>query len=165
MKTKLSLALAALALTLSGSAFAGTNSTPFTVQADVVKECAVDGGNLVFPNTSLLLANVDATANIQIECTGAVPYSLAISAGNYTSGAPVGSPSGKAYQMTAGSAKFIGYVLYSDASHTTEFNPLAPIAGTSTGGVQQIPVYGRIYVQASKIAGTYTGSEVLTLTY
>ena len=158
-----SLLVAVLALAASGSAFAGSNSTTFTVQADVVKECAVDGGNLVFPNSGLLTTNIDATANIQIECTGAVPYTLKNN-GNYTTGVPLGSPTGKAFALTKPGFA-VGFSLYSDASRTTEFADTALISGTSTGGVQQIPVYGRIYTQNSQPAGVYTAVLPLVLTF
>lgn len=159
MKTPLVLALA-LGLAASGSAFAGSNSTTFQVDATVIKECAIDGGNLVFPNTSLLTANVDATVNIQIECTGAVPYTLAPTKaqGNY-------SEIGLSYGLQSGS-DWIGYRLYTDASRTTEFAPSAgTITGTSTGGVEQIPVYARIPAQTSQPAGVYSDVVSLSLTF
>ena len=159
LKSKIVLALA---LAITGTATAGTNSTPFNVSADVIKECAIDGGNLVFADTGLLLQNVDATANIQIECTGALPYTLKNN-GTYFTGFP-GSPTGKAFQLTSGSNN-IGFILYSDATHTTAFADTATIAGTSVGGVEQIPVYGRIFPQGGKPAGAYTAVLPLTLTF
>lgn len=159
-----SLLVAVLALAASGSAFAGSNSTTFTVQADVVKECAVDGGNLTFPASGLLTGNIDAIANVQIECTGAVPYTLNTSAADYVTLAPAGSPNGKAYTMINGATR-IGYLLYADASRTVLMDGVTPISGTSTGGVQQIPIYGRIYPQASRAAGVYTQALPLTLTF
>lgn len=160
-----SLLVAVLALAAPGSAFAGSNSTTFTVQADVIKECAVDGGNLVFPNSGLLTTNIDATANIQIECTGAMPYTLNLSnAGDYNAIYASGSPTGKSFSMLNGGNR-IGYLIYSDASRTTVLDGVTPISGTSTGGVQQIPVYGRIYAQDSKPAGVYNQALGLTLTF
>lgn len=162
MNMKLKLATLALAFVASGSAIAGSNSSTFEVQADVIKECAVDGGNLVFPNTGLLTANVDATANVQIECTGVVPYTLKNN-GTYYSGV-VESPTGKAHGMTNGSNE-VFFLLYSDATHTTQFAETALISGTSTGGVQQIPVYGRIFPQPSRVAGTYSSVLPMVLTF
>lgn len=160
-----SLLVAVLALAASGSAFAGSNSTTFTVQADVVKECAIDGGNLTFPTSGLLTTSIDAVANVQIECTGAVPYTLSTNAADYTAIYAAGSPTGKSYVMGNGTSYKIGYLLYSDASRTTVLDGVAAISGTSTGGVQQIPVYGRIYAQTSKPAGVYTQALPLTLTF
>lgn len=162
MKIK-SLLVAALALAASGSAFAGSNSTTFTVQADVVKECAIDGGNLVFPNSGLLTTNIDATANIQIECTGAVPYTLKNNATYYAS--VPGSPIGRGFQLNGPNSKAIYFLLYSDASRSTAFAETTLISGTSTGGVEQIPVYGRIFPQASQPAGVYSLVMPLTLTF
>ena len=157
-----SLLVAVLALAASGSAFAGSNSTTFTVQADVIKECAVDGGNLVFPNSGLLTTNIDATANIQIECTGAVPYTLKNNATYF--GGVVGSPDGRGFELRNGS-NAIYFSLHSDASRTTAFAEATLISGTSTGGVEQIPVYGRIFPQASAPAGVYSLVMPLTLTF
>lgn len=159
LKSKIVLALA---LAITGTASAGTNSTPFNVSADVIKECAIDGGNLVFADTGLLLQNVDATANIQIECTGALPYTLKNNGSYQTSWAR--SPTGKAFALVNGTSN-VGFVLYSDATHTTAFAETATIAGTSAGGVQQIPVYGRIFPQDGKPAGAYTAVLPLTLTF
>ena len=158
LKSKIVLALA---IAITGTATAGTNSTPFNVSADVIKECAIDGGNLVFADTGLLLQNVDATANIQIECTGVLPYTLKNNGTYYSDAA---SPIGNSFELLSGSNR-IGFLLYSDASHTTAFAGAATIAGTSTGGVEQIPVYGRIYSQAGKPAGAYTAVLPLTLTF
>jgi spore coat protein U-like protein len=154
--TKLkSLALAvALAATGVGTAQAGTASTTFDVNMEIVSDCSIQADNMVFPQTGLLTNNVDATSQLHIWCTAATPYLIRL--GN-----------GEPREMVNGSGAVITYDLYQDVSRSIKWGILGggtsgpyqlgqALAGTSTGGNESITVYGRVGPQTSVLADNYS---------
>jgi spore coat protein U-like protein len=58
--------------------------------------------------------------------------------------------------------------LYSNAGRTTVWGNTVgtdTVAGTGTGATQSLTVYGRVPVQSTPGAGTYTDTVITTVTY
>jgi spore coat protein U-like protein len=146
------LAMALLALTQPASA--ATATTTFAVTATVVATCSVTATSLAFGNYT---GDVNpATSTVSVTCTNSTPYTLSLSAGAAT-GATVTNRS-----MTAGGV-LLGYGLFSDSGHTTNFDTTASI--TANGLAQPVTVYGQIPAGEYVAPGSYSDTITATVTY
>ena len=157
------LTLAALLVQpLAGVAYAATATSTFTVQMTVTSSCVINSAStLNFGSQGVLVANVDNTSTLQVQCTNTTPYNIGLDAGQGT-GATVA-----VRKMTNG-ASTINYSLYSDSGRTTVWGNTVgtnTIAGTGSGGSQSYTVYGRVPPQTTPAAATYTDTITVTVTY
>jgi len=127
--------------------------------------CNVSATNLAFGSFSPLTdSTVDSTATITVFCNKAIPYTIALS--------PGGSGTYSPRRMTNG-GNYLEYNLYSDAGYSQ-------VWGNGTGGSSMVSglidvrfgfkehtVYGRIPLstQRSAVAGSYSDSIIVTVTY
>ncbi|MFA5628270.1 MAG: spore coat U domain-containing protein [Thiohalomonadaceae bacterium] len=135
----------------------------FIVSANVVKKCTVTARPLDFGNAGLLLSSVFATTSIDLQCSRTTPYNVGLDAGQN------GSGNINARKMVLG-ANSVVYQLYKDAARTVVWGDsvgigTGTVAGTGTGFMQNIPVYGTVPAQLTPPAGTYTDTIVVTVTY
>jgi spore coat protein U-like protein len=157
------LTLAALLVQpLASIAYAATATSTFTVQMTVTSSCVINSAStLNFGSQGVLVANVDNTSTLQVQCTNTTPYNIGLDAGQGT-GATVA-----VRKMTNG-ASTINYSLYSDSGRTTVWGNTVgtnTIAGTGSGGSQSYTVYGRVPPQTTPGAATYTDTITVTVTY
>src|SRR5437879_352719 len=149
------------ALTPSHTQAATTPST-FTVQMTLTSSCVINSAStLNFGNQGVLVANVDNTSALQVQCTNTTPYNIGLDAGA-GSGATVA-----ARKMTNGSAT-VTYSLYTDAGRATVWGNTVgtdTVAATGNGASQTYTVYGRVPAQTTPAAATYTDTVTLTVTY
>ena len=142
-----------------GPAAAATATGSMTVTATVAATCVIAAAPLAFGNYSGLQS--DATAVLSITCTNTTPYTIGLGVGLGT-GATVTSR-----KMTLTTAT-LGYALYSDTGRTINWG-LTPgtdtVAGTGSGAVQPITVYGRVPAGEFVAPGAYTDTVVATVTY
>ena len=161
MKMKLLTLGTALVLgAASFSATAGSNSAGFNATATVVGECAVlpttvNLGEVGVFNTQ----KIRVTGNVEIECTGSVPYRLQM-VNNTQAIIPL---------KRAGDANpSIQARVYTDSGYTKSF-ALNELTGTSTGGVENVPVYFEAsnMFAGSQIpaVGSYSGTIPVTIYY
>jgi spore coat protein U-like protein len=165
IRVKRTCALAALLL-LPGASFAGTATTTFSVQMTVAASCAiVSAPTLTFSSpTNAFTANVDATSQIQVQCTNTTPYNVGLDAGA-GSGATVTT---RKMTVTGGGTTTISYSLYSDINHTTVWGTTVgtnTVSQTGNGQSQSFTVYGRVPPQTAQAPGTYTDTINITVTY
>jgi spore coat protein U-like protein len=162
-RPKLMLAAAALFFLPSADpSNAATATSTFTVQMTVTSSCVINSAaTLNFGNQGVLIANVDGTSTMQVQCTNTTPYNIGLDAGTGT-GATVA-----ARKMTSG-ANTITYSLYSDSGRTTVWGNTVgtnTVAGTGNGASQSYTVYGRVPPQTTPAAATYTDTITVTVTY
>ena len=157
-----SVAIVLAVLAWTGSAFAATTTTTFTVQITITASCVINSAStLNFGGQGVLTANVDNTWTIQVQCTNTTPYNIGLDAGTGT-GATVA-----VRKMTNG-ANTITYSLYSDSGHTTVWGNTVgtnTVAATGSGASQSYTVYGRVTAQTTPAPATYTDTVTVTVTY
>jgi spore coat protein U domain-containing protein, fimbrial subunit CupE1/2/3/6 len=156
-------ALTAAYLLQSVSApFAATTTSTFTVQVTLTASCTINSAStLNFGSQGVLLANVDQTSTIQVQCTDTTPYNIGLDAGT-GSGATVA-----VRKLTSGGAT-VNYSLYSNAGRTTVWGNTVStdtVAATGNGAAQSYTVYGRVPPQTTPAPGTYTDTITVTVTY
>ena len=61
---------------------AATTTSTFTVQMTVTSSCVINSAStLNFGNQGVLVANVDNTSTLQVQCTNTTPYNIGLDAG------------------------------------------------------------------------------------
>ena len=71
-------------------------------------------------------------------------------------------------KMTGPSAAVVNYTIYRNPGRTQLWGTTIPtdtVPGTGNGDVQTIPVYGRVPPQTTPLAGAYTDTVQITVTY
>lgn len=135
----------------------------FIVEARVEASCTVSVSNMDFGVIDVaIMVPVDQTATITVSCTNQVDYTVGLDQGTHSGAAP-----GSSARNMANGAQLLAYNLYQDAARTTAWG-LAPGAladGLGTGSNQAITVFGRILPDQQALAGTYTDSVIVVVTY
>lgn len=165
-KTRLTIqALAALAplSMLPLAAQAATASTTFAVTTTVLTACTVTALPLTFATYDPTAAgNTDGTSTLSVLCTAGTPYNIALDKG--TNGASVTT---RKMKLVSG-ADELGYQLFTNSGRTTNWGTTVgtdTLAGTATGLLQAVTVYGRIPAGATVAAGAYTDTVTVTVNY
>jgi spore coat protein U-like protein len=139
---------------------ASTVTTTFGVTATVVSTCLVAATPLVFGNYT---GAVDpASSTVTVTCTNTTPYNVGLNAGLAT-GATVTTRS-----MTGPAAALLGYGLFSDAGHTTNWGLTIgtdTVTGTGNGLPQPISVFGQIPASELVAPGAYADTITATVTF
>lgn len=163
MSTRLLLTLTIGCAVLPSAASAQSAQTTMDVSATVVKACLVSATNLAFGSYDPTATSpADATGAITVTCTPGTGFTVGLNAGT-TSGSTVSDR-----KMASGSNR-LGYAMYSDAAHTTNWgntpgsDTSAAITATTTPSV--LSVYGRMPAQQLVAAGSYTDTLTVTVSY
>ncbi len=162
MKMHTNIRLTALALMAclgnAPAVYAATDTDTFNVTATVLTSCSVTAGNtLAFGTYSG--AQIDADTTISITCT---------SGGTYTAGLDDGlNPDTTQRRMIHGTADYLLYELYQEAGRTNRWGNASGswVSDTGTGAAQVKTVYGRLAGSQTLIAGAYTDTITVTVTY
>lgn len=167
MRNPLAPKRAAVALMLAAAnaaspALAATTTTTFSVQLIITAECAINSASaLNFGTDGVLSADIDQTSTISVTCTNTTPYNIGLNAGTGT-GATVA-----VRKMTNGAAT-VNYMLYREVGRTTIWGNTVgtdTVSATGNGAAQTHTVYGRVPVQSTPVANTYTDTITVTVTY
>ncbi|MEZ5815784.1 MAG: spore coat U domain-containing protein [Hyphomicrobiaceae bacterium] len=152
----------ALLTTSASAVMAATATNTFQSKIVIVAECKVQSTqDLDFGSHGVLDANVDATADIGVQCTNTTPYNVQLNAGS-TSGGSIATR-----LMTSGSAT-VAYQMYKDAGRSQNWgqtNGTDTVSATGNGSVQTHTVYGRVAPQATPAPATYTDTVTVTVEY
>jgi len=144
-----------LAMGLPHTAVAATATAPIAVSATVQATCIVSTTAMSFGTyTGTALP---ATSTVTVQCTNTTPYTLGLNAGAAT-GATVTNRS-----MTGPASALLGYGLYTDSAHATNFATLASTNGTGSPIVTTI--YGQVAAGQYVAPGSYTDTITATVTY
>ena len=157
--------VAALAL-VSAGAHAATATTTFNVRITITAACDISTTaptDVNFGSQPSTATNVDNQGALNVNCTPSAPYTIALDNGQ--NGTDVSSR-----KMSNGTS-LVPYQLYRTASRTaadvwgsTTGGSGNVLAGTGTGSVQSLPVYGRV-PSTNFPAGTYADVITATITY
>lgn len=155
-------------LLASSGAQAATSTTTFDVGATVADSCSVSATALAFGSIDPLVNKTtatDATSTIDVTCANGTTYDVGLDAGQ-ASGATVTTR-----QMASGT-NLLNYALYSDSGRTANWGNTIDattgdtVAGTGTGAIQTLTVYGRVPSgQETAPTGTYADTITVTVTY
>lgn len=140
---------------------AATTTTTFNVSLTITSSCSVSATALAFGSTGVIASNIDNSSTVTVTCTNSAPYDVGLDAGTGT-GATIATR-----KMTSGGAT-VDYSLYQDAGRTTVWGTTIgtdTVSGTGNGSAQVLTVYGRVPVQATPAAGSYTDTITVTVTY
>jgi spore coat protein U-like protein len=152
----------ACVLLLMNPSFSATTTSTFTVQVAITASCTINSAaTLNFGSQGVLIANVDQTSALQVQCTNTTPYNIGLNAGT-GSGATVA-----VRKMTSG-GNTVNYSLYSDSGRTTVWGNTVgtdTVAATGNGAAQSYTIYGRITAQTTPAPSTYTDTITVTVTY
>ncbi|RDS85840.1 spore coat protein U domain-containing protein [Dyella psychrodurans] len=154
LKTYVPALLGALALTVGGSAMAGTSSTSFGVSATVGQACAATANPLTFAavgttSSTSGFAGEASTSTIAVQCNAAFPVSVGLTPGALTIG---GLP--------------VTYNLYQDSAHTLPWGTGSSAESiTGTDGTQILTVYGELPAQADLPAGSGSTTTNVSLSF
>jgi spore coat protein U-like protein len=143
-----------------GAVLAATAGTTFNVTANVVAACTVSASNVAFG--SYTAVQLDGSGSISVNCTNQSPYTVELDVGG-GSGATMANR-----KMNGPSNHTLTYSLYQDSSRTTVWGSVAgtqAVAGTGSGTAQALTVYGRIPASQTPVAGSYTDTITVTVTY
>lgn len=160
------LAVSAGAFLTSTAASAQTSQTStaqLRVSLAVQAECKLTStSELAFGTTGVIQSAITSTGSIGVQCTNTTPYNIGLNAGA-GSGATV-----SARKLSSGAGATITYEIYRDSARTQIWGDTVgsnTAAGTGNGAVQTITVYGRVPVQNTPAAGSYTDTVTVTVTY
>ena len=163
MRICLASLLAAAALAAGAStALAATATGTFNSQIAITSQCLVVTTNtLDFGTAGVIAANIDTTANFDIQCTNGTTYTLSLDAGS-------GTGTTTTRTMENG-AEDVAYIMTKDAARTLNWGDTGAeiMTGLSgNGSAQTYTVYGRVAAQATPTGGlTYTDLVTITVTY
>lgn len=148
---------------ISGGSPGASSQFPFTVNGSVPNSCTLTPKpvpSLAFGNVpGPITANVDQATSIGLVCSGRTAWQIGLNNGLHASGTT--------RRMRNGAGQFVVYELYRDSPRSLRWgNTLGSdtLAGTGTGAVQSLPVYGRVGAQAPNI-GSYSDTITVTVTY
>ena len=113
-------------------------------------------------STILTTAGRSAASALTISCPAGLPYQIGLDQGT-----GLGASTANRFMTGPGAAQ-VKYLLFTDSARTIGWgNALNVDTQTSTGiGLPQtIPVYGRVPVQTTPVAGAYADSVTVTVTY
>ena len=154
--------LALLSLLFADPSRAATATATFKVQITLTASCVINSAStLNFGSQGVLVANVDNTSTLAVQCTSTTPYNIGLDAGQGP-GATIA-----ARKMTHG-ANAVTYSLYSDTNRTVVWGNTVgtnTVAGTGTGAAQNYTVYGRVPPQATPAPAAYADMVTVTVTY
>lgn len=161
--TALAVGLFFLGLFIASRSQAATTTSTFQVTMTITADCLITSTNtLAFGSSGVIAANVDASANLGVQCTNTTPYNIGLNAGT-GSGATVASR-----KMTGPASALINYSLYTTAGRTIVWGNTVgtdTVAGTGNGSTQTSTIYGRVPAQSTPAAGAYTDTITVTVTF
>ncbi len=138
-------------------AHAATTTTTFDVTANVPTSCSVSaGGALAFGTYAN--AQIDATTTVDVTCTSGGTYTVGLSnGGNYVTNR----------RMKDAGTDYLNYELYKENLRTNRWGDSGGelVSGAGSGSAQTLTVYGRLPAGQGLIAGAYTDTITVTVTY
>jgi spore coat protein U-like protein len=119
--------------------------------------CSVSSPGVAFGNYSTLVSSaLDGAGDIGVSCDVSTPFTVRLSAGSGTIDQRV---------MTAGTSQ-LKYNLYTDSARTTIWGDgVTGSTVSATGTAVTLTAYGRIPALQNVVAGSYSDSLVITVTY
>jgi spore coat protein U-like protein len=162
------IAMSALALSGSGSAFAATASDNLAVSATVIDNCLISTSALGFGNYDPVdvnaSANLDGTGTVSVTCTLDDVVQITLDDGV---NADTGSTDTVPLRRLTDGTNFLSYSLFSDAGRTAIWGigATVDVETTGTGANEDHTVYGRVASGQNRPAGAYADTVQATVTF
>ena len=140
---------------------AATKTAKFKVTATVQSDCTVAATDLAFGTVGLIESNVDATSTITITCTPHTAYAVGLNEGT-VAGSRIDN------RKMRNGLSTLDFQLYSNPQRTQVWGTtdgVDTVGGSGTGLATNLTVYGRIPVQNTPAAGSYSTEITATITY
>jgi len=155
-----SIAALVLATSAPSASFAATATGSLAISANVLASCTVVGSAIAFG--AYTQAVVNQTGSITVLCTNGTAYNVGLDAGTGT-GSTVTTR-----KMSATGGGSLNYSLYRDSGRTNNWGTTIGTdtqTGTGSGLLQTLTVYGQIPASQTPLAGAYSDTVTVTLTY
>lgn len=160
MRRLLIAATALFGVVAARDACATTATASIAVSATSDATCSVSATRLAFHTVAATTVD-NGNATITVTCTSGANYDVSLNYG-------VNAISTQRYVVGVTPANTLPYNLYQDAGYTIPWGNNLGVnteAGTGSGGVQVLTVYGQIPSQVTVPSDTYTDTITVTLTY
>lgn len=149
-------------LTGTGNCVLGTSvAMPFQVSSNVINDCDINVGNLVFPNSSLLTSAIRSTSTLTARCSLNTAYRITFSAGT-TAGNTI-----SARKMIKTSASDLVSYQISNALDGASLGDgsggTVVMGGTGDGTTKSQTVFGLVPAQTTPSPGDYKDTVVATV--
>jgi spore coat protein U-like protein len=131
------------------------------ISATLPTTCYVTAATLNFGTVGLIQTNVDAPGAVGVQCSNALPYTVALDGGQAAATDPTQR------KMSKGSEQ-VTYGLYRDAARSLPWGSTVgtnTVTGVGDTTVQGLAVYGRIPAQTTPSPGLYADTVVVTVSY
>jgi spore coat protein U-like protein len=155
--------LVAIALLTPCVAHAGTDTDSFEVTATVLASCEVTASDLAFGNYDPVAAShLDGDTQLSVTCTNGTTYNVGLSLGD-----GAGASMATRRMTKDGDTETLNYVLYQDDQRSVLWGDTGGdrLPGTGDGTPDVIDVYGRVPMQQAALAGDYSDTIVVTVTW
>lgn len=146
---------------LKSACSAGASTTfSFQARATVVNDCRIMASELAFGVARVLNAAVRANAALGVQCTAGTAYQVSLNGGLNGGG-------GQRRMRNGATGEMVGYGISAayDGADWGAGAGGAPVAGTGTGSVQTLTLYGRVSAQTTPSPGDYKDTVTATLVF
>ncbi|WDM68868.1 MULTISPECIES: Csu type fimbrial protein [Xanthomonas] len=149
--------------TASSGTKTASNAFPFTASANVPARCnTYVTTDLDFGSIAGSIENaIDRSSTISLSCTNRTAWNIGLDLGSHANGV-------SRRMRHASSADYITYELYRDAGRNNRWGTtigIDTLAGTGDGLAQTVTVYGRAPAPQLPIAGAYSDTVTVSITY
>lgn len=139
-----------------------TLNTDLSVTITIINLCiAASTTPVAFGSHGFLTSQIDNTGTISVTCTPGASYTVGLNAGT-----SVGATTTTRKMSGPGTA--ISYQLFRETGRTTNWGNNTgtdTVAGTGDGTSQSLTVFGRVPVQTTPIAGSYSDTVQVAIEY
>lgn len=138
-----------------------TTQTAFLVTAQVQEQCILSATDMDFGSVGLLSSNIDTTGNLNVLCTPLTNFQISLDDG-------VNASAALDRKMQGSNGSLISYNLFLDSARTALWGSTLSVntlADIGSGTTDVFPIYGRVPPQTTPMAGIYTDTIIVTLTY
>lgn len=140
---------------------AQTATSQFGVNLTVQAECTLEAEDLNFGTTGLVATDIDAQADLTVECTGGAPFSVGLSGGGS------GDTTARVLRNTNNDA--VNYQLYQQETRTAIWGNTQNVdtlnVTAATGTPETHTIYGRVPAGQNVPVGSYSDTITATIWY
>lgn len=150
---------------LAFPALAQTATDTFGVSLTVEAECTLSAEDLAFGSTGIVDTDIDAEANLTVQCTEGSPYAIGLSAG-----AGIGATeTARLLTHTTVPANTAAYQIFQETGRTTNWGNTEGVdtvdSTAATGADETVTVYGRVPGGQNVPSGEYGDTVTATIWY
>jgi spore coat protein U-like protein len=151
---------ALIGVVVAQDAWAATATSSIGVSAGVDATCTVSATRLAFHSVATTTVD-NSNATVTVTCTSGANYDVGLDYG-------LNAVSTQRFVKGVTPANTLPYNLFQDSSYSIPWGNNLGVdteAGTGSGGVQVLTVYGQIPSQSTVASDTYSDTITVTLTY